>query len=149
MDIRIRDALPEQAKALTQIAIDAKSHWGYSSEQMAVWIPEFLTISSDYIEQHHVWIATMDDGQIGGFAAIEVRDHGAILEHLWVSPDYMGQGIGKKLFLHVTRIFPEFTFTSDPHADTFYEHMGAHKIGVYPSSLQDRNLTMFQYVAES
>ena len=149
MDIRIVEAIPHQAHELTQIAIKAKSHWGYTPEQMALWIPEFLTISPDYITNQHVWVALSDNGDVAGFAAIEEHDDGAILEHLWMLPDYMGQGIGKRLFLHAASIFPEFTFTSDPHADEFYKHMGAVKIGEYESMLQGRMLTHFKYVAKS
>lgn len=148
MDIRIIGAAPHQADELTQVAINAKSHWGYSPEQMALWIPEFLTISPDYIEKHHVWVADVA-GQVAGFAAIEGHDDGAVLEHLWVLPDYMGQGIGKRLFLQAASRFPEFTLTSDPHADEFYKHMGAVKIGEYESLLQGRMLTHFKYVTKS
>jgi GNAT superfamily N-acetyltransferase len=65
-----------------------------------------------------------------------------------VLPDYMGHGIGKRLFRHVAATTPAFVFTSDPHADDFYHRMGAHKIGDHYSALQETMLTTFRYVAK-
>lgn len=145
MDIAIRQAQSNEAAELTRIAIAAKSHWGYSAEQIDGW-RDFLTVSPEYIEDNWVWVAVVDD-QIAGFAAIEHHDKETILEHLWVLPDFIGKGIGKRLFLHVADQFSEFVFTADPNADGFYYKMGAQKIGDYPSMLQNRTLTQFKYTS--
>lgn len=143
MDISIRKAVPHEADQLSTIAMQAKAYWGYTAEQLAHWKP-FLTIKPDDVETHQVWVAT-DNNQIVGFAAIEMIDEEANLEHLWVSPDAIGQGVGKRLFQHVAGIVPEFVFTSDPHADEFYKKMGAYEIGDYHSDYQNRVLTKFKY----
>lgn len=148
MDITIQPALPEQAAALSDVAFRAKGYWGYAADQMEQWRIEFLTITSTYIEANTVWIAVVDAQQIAGFAAVEQHGEEAILDHLWVLPDYIGQGIGKRLFQHVAVTTPEFTFTSDPHADAFYRKMGAQKIGEYQSGLQGRVLTKFKYTSK-
>jgi GNAT superfamily N-acetyltransferase len=145
MDITIQEALPHQATDLSYIALKAKGYWGYSSEQLDLWRTEFLTVSPEYIKVNRVWVASVDKQQLVGFAAIEQRGEEAILDHLWVLPDYMGRGIGKRLFLHVAATIPEFVFTSDPHADDFYQKMGAQKIGKYYSVLQKKMLAKFKY----
>lgn len=148
MDITIRDALPHQAPDLSSIALKAKGSWGYSSEQLDLWRTEFLTVSPEYIEVNRVWVAAVDKQQPVGFTAIEQRGEEAILDHLWVLPDYMGRGIGKRLFLHVAATIPRFVFTSDPHADAFYHKLGAQKIGDYYSVLQKKMLTKFEYISK-
>ncbi|MCL4530843.1 MAG: hypothetical protein M1485_06230 [Chloroflexi bacterium] len=39
MNIEIRRALPEEADALTEIAIAAKRHWGYPERWIEIWMP--------------------------------------------------------------------------------------------------------------
>jgi GNAT superfamily N-acetyltransferase len=149
MDLIIRDALPQEAFELTAIALQAKGHWGYTAEQIERWRTEFLTVTPDYIQVNRVWVAAVDAQQLAGFAAIEQGDDAAILEHLWVLPDFIGRGIGKRLFLHVAAAVSEFVFTSDPHADVFYLKMGAQQIGEVYSELQQTTLTKFRYGVSS
>lgn len=145
-EIIIQEALPYQASKLSEIALLAKGHWGYSREQLDSWRVEFLTITPEYIKENHVWTASVDE-YTAGFAAIEHYESNAILEHLWILPDYTGRGIGKTLFLYVAERFPEFEFTSDPNANTFYEKMGAVKIGESYSVLQDKMLSVFKFTS--
>jgi GNAT superfamily N-acetyltransferase len=146
MGITIQAAAQHQAADLSAIALSAKGYWGYSSEQLDLWKSEFLTISPEYIGVNRVWVASVDSLKPVGFAAIEQHGQDAILDHLWVLPDYIGKGIGRRLFLHVAATIPRFVFTSDPHADDFYQKMGARKIGDYYSVLQKRMLTKFEYI---
>jgi GNAT superfamily N-acetyltransferase len=146
MDITIQAALPHQAAELSAIALKAKGHWGYSSAQLERWRTEFLTITAEYIAANQVWVACVAAPRPVGFAALERHGGQAVLEHLWVLPDYIGKGVGRRLFEHVAAAVPRFTFTSDPHADDFYYRMGAQKIGEQESTLQNRMLTVFEYI---
>jgi GNAT superfamily N-acetyltransferase len=92
----IRRSVPEEAATLTQLALDAKRHWGYPEHWIQHWESD-LTISSDFIRDNHVYVAE-EDGAIRGFYALCVGDK-AELEHLWVTPASIGTGIGKELFL--------------------------------------------------
>jgi GNAT superfamily N-acetyltransferase len=148
MDITIREALPHQATDLSCIALKAKGHWGYSGEQLDLWRREFLTVSPEYIKANRVWVASVDERQLVGFAAIEQSGGEAILDHLWVLPEYIGRGVGKRLFLHAAAAIPKFVFTSDPHADGFYHKLGAQKIGDHYSVLQGKMLTKFSYTVK-
>ena len=95
--LTIRRALPGESVTLTQIAHDAKRHWGYPEHWIRHWQAE-LTISSDFIRDNHVYVAE-DNGEIRGFYALCVGDNKAELEHMWVTPASIGTGIGKELFL--------------------------------------------------
>jgi N-acetylglutamate synthase-like GNAT family acetyltransferase len=95
--VTIRRATPEEAATLTQIALDAKRHWGYPEHWIQHWESD-LTISSDFIRDNHVYVAE-ENGEICGFYALCVGADKAELEHMWVTPALFGTGIGKELFL--------------------------------------------------
>lgn len=145
--ITIRTALPEQAAELSEIALRAKGYWGYPADLLELWRTQFLTITPEYIRANRVWVAYTATQQCVAFAAVTQQDEETLLDDLWVLPEYIGQGIGKRLFRHVAAIVPEFVFTSDPHADGFYLKMGAQPIGTEPSVPQGRMLTRFRYPA--
>ena len=145
MRIGLRAAREDEAERLSQIARKAKAHWGYSAEQLESWRGAFLTVTSDYIAAHSVWVATDSSDCPIAFAALERSAEGDVLEHLWVLPDTMDLGIGRRLFQRVAFESPAFTFTSDPNADNFYYRMGARKIGEVTSDYQGRALTKFRY----
>jgi GNAT superfamily N-acetyltransferase len=58
-----------------------------------------LTITHTFIGSNHVFAARMT-GRFAGFYALEVKSGTATLEHLWVFPKAMGQGIGRALVQH-------------------------------------------------
>jgi len=132
MNIEIRRAAPDQAEILTQIAFAAKRHWGYPEHWIQLWSP-ILTITPEFIQQYETYVALLDN-ELVGFCAISLEDEKASLEHLWVLPDFMGKGVGNSLFNHMRSRCRELgvrilEIESDPHAQGFYERMGAKKIG--------------------
>ena len=58
--LRIRRAAPEDAASLTQIAHEAKRHWGYPEHWIKHWQDD-LTISPDFIVANQVFVAEQDD----------------------------------------------------------------------------------------
>ena len=98
MSLRIRRALPSEADALTQIAHDAKRHWGYPEHWIQHWQTD-LTLSSDFISNNQVYVAEQDSG-IVGFYDLILPGEKAELEHMWVAPAHIGEGIGKELFVN-------------------------------------------------
>ena len=132
MQILIKRAIPNQAKTLTQIAFAAKRFWGYPERWIQLWAP-ILTLSPEYIESNEVHVAFVDGAPVG-FYALSLNDDQASLDHLWVLPDFIGQGVGKALFGHALAQCEKnsvhiLEIESDPNAQGFYEHMGAKKIG--------------------
>ena len=95
--MRIRRALPEEAATLTQIAHDAKRYWGFPEHWITHWESD-LTISPEFVRDNHVYVAE-EDGEIRGFYALSVRGDKAELEQMWVTPAFMGTGVGKELFV--------------------------------------------------
>src|SRR5215217_9221756 len=132
LKIMLRRALPEDATTLTQIAVDAKRHWGYPEHWIKHWESD-LTISSDFIRDKNVYVAE-EAGEIRGFYALSVTGEKAELEHMWVTPACIGSGIGKELFLDAMERaaalnVSDVELSADPNAAGFYERMGAVQIG--------------------
>jgi ribosomal protein S18 acetylase RimI-like enzyme len=130
--LQIRKAQPDEADLLTQIAIAAKSYWGYPSDWIKYWESD-LTISADFISANHVYVAD-DASTVKGFYALIVAGDRAELDHMWVKPDYIGTGIGKELFLDAMTRAADLTarevqLSADPNALGFYKKMGAEEIG--------------------
>ncbi len=135
----IRTAQVDESTTLTQIALDAKRHWGYPDRWIKHWESD-LTISPDFIANNHVYVAE-EDGEIRGFYALCVAENNAELEHMWVSPSYIGTGIGKELFLdamdRAARMnVDSVELTADPNAAGFYRRMGATQIGATDSEIE-------------
>ncbi|MGQ9549674.1 MAG: GNAT family N-acetyltransferase [Roseiflexus sp.] len=64
-----------------------------------------------------------------GWYRLLVRLPAVVLEDLWVSPDHIGQGIGRKLFAHAIKQAllsgaDHLELDADPNAAPFYTRMG-------------------------
>ena len=138
MNVQIRRATPDEADALTALAHSAKRHWGYPAEWIDYWKSD-LTITSEFISNNEVFVATIDD-TIAGCCALVTSNGLAELEHMWIDPKQMGKGIGRALFKHTERRalglgFSMLELSADPHAEVFYERMGAKRIGDIPADM--------------
>lgn len=132
MNVRYTRPGPEAAPALTRLAIAAKCHWNYPERWIELWAPQ-LTITPEFVAAADVWEATVD-GDAAGFYALAYSGERASLEHLWVLPRFMGQGVGRGLFQHAllrsrANRCRVLEIESDPHAQGFYERLGARKTG--------------------
>ncbi len=131
MNLQIRRAVPEETDALSQIALAAKAYWGYPEGWMEIWKPQ-LTFSPKYFEENESWVAEIDDTPIA-FYTLQDKNGNAWIENLWVSPEYIGKGVGKTLFFHAIELsrqrgYKTLQLESDPNAIGFYQKMGMHKI---------------------
>ena len=136
--IEIRRATPNESDKLTALAHAAKRHWNYPPEWIDSWKSD-LTLAPEFIANNEVFVATVDD-TIAGCCALVTTEGLAELEHMWIDPDQMGKGIGRALFEHVwgralEHGFSELELSADPHAERFYEHMGAQRIGQVPADM--------------
>jgi GNAT superfamily N-acetyltransferase len=141
----IRPASVDEASVLTEIAHDAKRHWGYPEHWIKHWESD-LTISPDFIRDNYVYVAE-EDGEIQGFYALSVAGSKAELEHMWVKPDRIGTGLGKDLFLDAMERAAALNvnaieMSADPNAAGFYKHMGATQIGEIDASIDGQSRTL-------
>jgi GNAT superfamily N-acetyltransferase len=154
--MQIVRAKPEDAKALTHIAVTAKRHWHYPKRWMESW-RELLPIRPEFIAAHDTYVAVAEGRRVG-FYGLSSADGKLRLDHLWVLPDAMGGGVGRLLFTHaLERVralgFQSLEIESDPNAEGFYQRMGARRVGTRITELegQRRELPVliykFDYVA--
>lgn len=139
--ITIRPVDPNEADALTRIAIAAKRHWDYPERWMEIWTPQ-LTFSPEYFETNESWVAEQD-GILVAFYTLQERDGKAWIENMWVLPGHMGKGVGKWLFLHALKLahrrgYRTLRLEADPNAIGFYEKMGMSKVGEHRYQLDDQ-----------
>ena len=139
MDIQIRRAQPEEAAALTEIAHAAKRHWGYPENWIEHWKDD-LTITPDFIATNEMYVAVNGE-EIAGCCALVMRDSLAELEHMWIRPEHMGNGVGRALFNQIvgrakTLDAKAVDLSADPNAEGFYQRMGAARIGEVRSEIE-------------
>jgi ribosomal protein S18 acetylase RimI-like enzyme len=136
------------AVELKAVAVAAKAHWGYPAEWMARWT-NWITVSPDFLDRFEVY-KLVEAGQILGWCALLLPGHHAHLEDLWVRPDRIGTGLGRRLFEYaVTRArasgATHLDLDADPNAVGFYQHMGMVITGQRKAEI-DRTIPMMVLV---
>ena len=149
----IREALPREGAILTALSFDSKRYWGYPEEFFALWEPE-LTIREEYIRKNRVYLLE-DKGRITGYySLVSLDEDGALsdqillergywLDHMFVRPDGIGKGFGRRLFAHMVSLggnlgIEKIHILSDPHAEEFYRKMGCTYVREIPSTIAGR-----------
>ncbi len=158
----IRRARPDEAAALSALALRSKGHWGYDAAFLDACRAD-LTLTAAEIDRDAVYVIAEGFGPPGGFYHVQEADalHGAgqlqaaagdlILNALFVEPGTIGRGYGRQLFAHavalaVARGACGLLWTSDPYAAGFYRAMGARLVGATPSTIfPDRLLPTFHF----
>ncbi|MBT3558190.1 MAG: GNAT family N-acetyltransferase [Rhodospirillales bacterium] len=134
--ISLRAPNKDEHEALTDLCIRAKAHWGYDDDFMAMCAEE-MTITASDITSGYFQVAERG-GNLVGVASIAPCNDGIEVDLIYVDPDHMGTGAGRKLMdwaMDAARAMnaDELIIVADPHAETFYTHIGAARVGEYPS----------------
>lgn len=147
-NLLVERATREDNEKLNTIAYEAKSHWGYPEDWMRMWKDDLL-ISKEYIEGNYVY-KLLYGNEIIAFIAIEEDADCFQITHLWVSPEYMGKGVGKKLLnevvLKVVKPGVQIIVESDPNAEEFYKKQGFVTFDRRESTPQGRFLPLMRKI---
>ena len=134
---------------LASIAWQAKGHWDYPLEWMKNW-RSVLSPDTSYIGENVV-LKVEQAGKIVGWGALHFDPELGQweIDHLWVLPSAIGQGIGKMLWKALCEEakksgVKELFILSDPHAKLFYEKMGAEFVKEVPSTPEGRTLPLMR-----
>jgi GNAT superfamily N-acetyltransferase len=143
--IIIRRVSPQEAGTLSRIALAAKRHWGYPEHWMEIWAPQ-LTFDGGYFEVNESWAAEVVGEPVAFYTLLD-KEGAAWVENLWVTPDSIGNGLGRLLFQHAlglarSRGYKILRLEADPNALGFYEKMGMHKIGERYSEVDGQPRTL-------
>jgi GNAT superfamily N-acetyltransferase len=125
--VSIRPARPDEGERLRQIAIDAKSHWGYDEDWVRSWAAQG-DFSPAALTSKPVLVVESGGCAIA-FAMLIPKGDVAWLDDLWVEPSWIGRGVGTLLFeACITRAgelgAERMEWEAEPHAVGFYERMG-------------------------
>jgi GNAT superfamily N-acetyltransferase len=151
-DVTVRPARPEEAGVLTELVMRSKAYWGYSEEFMDRCRAE-LTIDPDHILPSRMTVAE-SEGRLLAVATLEgtpAPPGDGELGMLFVEPEVIGRGVGSLLFRHIADLarglgFRSVELDADPHAEPFYEAMGAVRVGVVASgSIAGRTLNRYAF----
>lgn len=137
----VRETREDEAEALSDIRVHLKGHWRYSRETLEAWRPA-MAVTTYYIRAATVRSIVVD-GRLVSFYALE--EEGGLLDHLWLVPEVIGQGVGRFAFAHATEVAREIgmrtlLIISDADAAGFYLKMGAQKVGEFCSPHQNCTL---------
>ena len=124
----IRRARPNEGERLKEIAIASKASWGYELGKVKAWA-ERGDFSPQQLEKLVVFVVEADDREIG-WVSLEPRNGRWWLADLWIDPEWIGKGIGARLFRHAATHARahgavELEWEAEPNAIGFYEKMGA------------------------
>lgn len=134
--IELRPAHASELRELSALCLASKAVWGYDDGFLEACRDE-LTLTGDDLAKTEIVVAS-EDGVLLGVAQIESKGGTADLIKLFVAPDHMGRGLGRKLMAWCIEIArcrgaDILTIEADPDAAPFYARMGAKNAGTAPS----------------
>jgi GNAT superfamily N-acetyltransferase len=155
----IRPAKESEHKELTSISFASKGYWKYPKSYFDIWQNE-LTIDPKYIRYNTVFVYEANDMILGYYSIVEIEENleisevsihkGFWLEHMFIKPQSIGQGIGRKLFEHLKQWcnfskIEEINILADPHSKGFYEKIGCRYVKEFPSTIPNRTTPWLVY----
>ena len=143
----VRAATALDLPALRDVAYRSKAYWGYDQAFMdaveSSLAPEENELSEGVYVIEHSGVPT-------GFYAFKTIDGSYFLHSLFVVPEKIGCGVGKRLWHHAVDFarrtaHGHFMIESDPNAEEFYLHMGARRVGEIISDVSGRSLPLLRF----
>ena len=159
MEIAIRRATPKDAIFLTSILGGAQRYRSDQDDYLDLDNDEFI-ITGTYIESNMVLVAEKQDTIIGCCSLHKVEkactiggvmvEPGYWLEHLFIRPAYIGNGIGRRLVSQVMVYCKEkqiaaFNALSNANLKGFYSKMGAIYIKEMPCNTVGKQISLFRF----
>jgi GNAT superfamily N-acetyltransferase len=136
--VRIRRGRPEEAPALSALALRSKTVWGYDPEFLELYRPA-LELDAGYLRSNQVLVAEVA-GSPAAFLTLRERGRELEIEFLFVEPASMGSGMGRALVEEALGIAADrgcarVVVESDPNAEGFYLRLGARRIATVESTV--------------
>jgi GNAT superfamily N-acetyltransferase len=121
--------------------------WGYEPEFLD-WEPEALAVTPEFLARATAYVLE-ENGRVVGYYALVGEPPEIALDKLFVEPDRIGTGCGKRLWRHAIATARELgatvvTLYSNPNAAPFYRAMGAEWVGEEPTSRPGWALQLFR-----
>lgn len=142
--MQIRPAHLYELPALSDLCLRSKAYWKYDRAFIEA-CREELTITPDNLNEDYVMVAD-DGGKHAGVIHLVLEGTTAELEKLFIDPNWIGKGVGRKLFQWAVETARAkgatlMNVVADPGAVPFYEKMGFKQFATFPSgSIPGREL---------
>ena len=149
-EIEVRPMTAADVRSVSELGIQSKASWGYSSEMMDVFSRE-LTLDERSLDELLDAQVACRSGQVLGYFTIRRHpDDVTELEHLFVHPKHFRQGIGCQLLqIALTSAArtgaATLTVIADAHSVGFYERFGAIRAGEHRSSIPGRVIPVVEF----
>ena len=133
MKIKIKNAASNDLNKINELLRLSKAYWEYDAEFLDLFMKK-LGITQNYMEQHTIKLFYIENNLVGFFNFSMNSENLFELDNFFLHPNYIGQGIGRKLWdaccqAAIEQGKDEFIIWSDPNAENFYLKMGCEKIG--------------------
>ena len=130
--VMIRPARPQDAQALTDLAVRSEAHWGQDADFMDTF-RRVYAVTPAFIERNTAFVAE-DARGLAGFYALVPEEDAVSLEYLYLDPGRLGEGLGRTLWQHMaahcrTQAIREVRLVCGPEPRAFYLKMGAVETG--------------------
>lgn len=134
--LKFREAIYEDVPFLNELIREGKAYWGYSEDGLDRFMQSFGIPDTSHLDKGFGFVAELPS-EVVGYYFFKAYENPPELDHFFLNTKYIGQGYGRILWEHCVqkakqKDWKEFVFWSDPHAQAFYEHMGAFKIKEHP-----------------
>ena len=144
----IEKAIPSDHQVLSALTKRSKAYWGYSIEQMQLWDEE-LTLTPDYLKANAAYKSVRNEQTVGFYAYRSLTATLVRLDSLFVSPDAIGSGVGKRLMVHFfeqakSAGFRKVILDADPNAEGFYACQGFTVVGQKATSIVGRYMPVME-----
>lgn len=146
----IRRAQPEEEAALSDLSFQSKTYWGYDAAFMDA-CRDDVTITPAAIREGAIYVIEESQKLIGYYELRTANADEVTLHTLCVEPTAIGHGFGRLLWRHAVETAREFDFStmvlySEPHAEGFYQAMGAIRVGeVLSTAVPGRTLPLMRF----
>lgn len=145
--ISIRPAGAGEGPDLTELALRAKSYWGYGEAFLAA-ARAALTIDAETISSARIYVAEQDGATVG-FYGLTGEPPSGVLEWMFLEPHAIGRGYGRRMWEDaIARAraagFSELLIESDRFAEDFYLTMGAVRVGAAASPVDGAPLPLLK-----
>lgn len=148
--VTLRAACAGEGQVLSDLAMRSKAYWGYPAQFLEACRAELTVTEAQLVAPEWLFAVAQAGQAIAGFCALHRPAAVACdLDALFVAPEWMGRGIGRRLLCHAIDQaarwgIARLTVVSDPHAAGFYRAMGARATGWCASqSVPGRSLPTF------
>ena len=131
--ISLRAATPAEREALEALQRRSSMHQPMYREQLEAH-PDAIELPGEQIDAGHVRVAERDGAVIGFLALLERVDDECELDGLFVEPEQMRGGVGRRLVKEAVRMASErgaerIVVVANPQAIAFYEAVGFSVVG--------------------